>query len=226
MPDRRPTSQLRSRRAPLRPAPALTLAAALALAACAPGPGFDREAGLAPNAHFGDATMTNTLLASGRIGAVESLQSRFAAEVDETVTFPFDSAALGPRARTTLDAQAAWMRAFPELRFSVFGYADEVGPTPYNVALGERRARAVVAYLATRGVSPARLDALVSFGDTRLAVPVPGPERRNRRAITAVSGFDRRHPTVMNGKYAEVVFRGYVASALPAEAVAVETTAE
>jgi hypothetical protein len=28
--------------------------------------------------------------------------------------------------------------------------------------------------------------------------------------VTEVSGFLRRHPTVLNGKYAEVIFREYI----------------
>ena len=42
-----------------------------------------------------------------------------------------------------------------------------------------------------------------------------GRERRNRRTITEVSGFVENHPTVLNGRYAEVIFREYVTSAEP-----------
>ena len=38
-------------------------------------------------------------------------------------------------------------------------------------------------------------------------------ERRNRRTVTEVAGFVRRHPTLLDGKYAEVVYREYVESA-------------
>ena len=40
-----------------------------------------------------------------------------------------------------------------------------------------------------------------------------GPQRANRRAVTDVMGFVQGHPMVLNGKYAEVVFREYVVSA-------------
>ena len=52
--------------------------------------------------------------------------------------------------------------------------------------------------------------ALVSHGETQPLVPSPGPEQANRRAETAVSGFVQNHPTVMNGKYAEIVWRTLV----------------
>ncbi len=199
-------------RAPFAPA---LLATLLALAACervsVPSP--DREAGrLAPD--FSVATRSNMQVMRGGAPLV-SLQARFAAEVPSMVTFPFDSAALEAPARAALDAQADWMRQFPELGFRVYGFADEVGPGPYNEALGRRRAEAVVAHLAVRGVSRGRLEALVSYGERYPIVPNAGRERLNRRVVTQVSGFVARHPSVLNGKYAEVVFREYVASAVP-----------
>ena len=195
---------------PLRPAAAA--AAALLLAACAaPAPGP------APVDRFGAATANNQAVNVARGGPLAAIGARFAAEVPTQVTFDFDSAALTPAARAVLDRQADWMRQFPELGFRVFGYADAPGSDAYNERLGRARAEAAVAYLGQRGVPLARLEALVSFGETRPAVPGAGRERRNRRVVTAVSGFDRRHPIVLNGKYAEVVFREYVASAAPAE---------
>ena len=185
--------------------------ALLALSACAPS--FDRVVGPAEPS-FGLAVRSNEVVSRGGAPLV-SLQTRFAAEVPSMVTFPFDSAALEAPARAALDLQAGWMRQFPELGFRVFGFADEIGPSPYNEALGRRRAEAVVAYLASRGVSPARLEALVSYGERYPLVPNAGRERLNRRVVTQVSGFMARHPTVLNGKYAEIVFREYVLSAVP-----------
>ena len=203
---------------------ALAAAALLALTGCervsvsAP----DVEAAV-PAPTFGLAVRNNEVVSRGGAPLV-SLQGRFAAEVPSMVTFPFDSAALEPAARAALDRQAGWMRQFPELGFRVYGFADVIGPGPYNERLGRARARAVVAYLASRGVSPARLEALVSFGERYPLVPNAGRERLNRRVITQVSGFVARHPTVLNGKYAEIVFREYVASAVPLTVV--ETGAE
>ena len=209
----------------LSPLPA-ALAALGLLAGCAAPPSFDRPAGALLGDGFGEATLNNTLVATGQIPYAVSLQQRFAREVPATVTFPFDSAALTPLARAALDQQAAWMRAFPELRFSVYGHADEIGPHPYNEALGRQRARAVVAYLAARGVPTSRLDALVSFGETRPLIPDAGRERLNRRAVTTVSGFVPDHPLVLNGKYAQVVFREYVRSAVPPAVVVTESPTE
>ena len=129
------------------------------------------------------------------------------------VTFPFNSTALDGNARAVLQQQATWIRQFPEVRFKVYGHTDLVGSTAYNRRLGLRRAEAVVLYLTSQGISRSRLEAVVSFGETQPLVVTQGQERRNRRTVTEVSGFVEDHPTLMNGRYAEVVFREYVASA-------------
>ncbi|KAF0675815.1 OmpA family protein [Profundibacterium mesophilum] len=206
---------IRSR--PLRAA--LAIASAAILGACAPGTGprsFDQVAGGAlDRSGFGNATLINTQVQSGALGQVEGLNNRFSAEVDSVVTFAFDSAVLDASARAVLNRQASWIRQFPEVRFRVFGHTDLVGSDAYNKALGLRRAQAVVAHLATRGISPARLEALVSFGETQPLIVTQGRARANRRTVTEVSGFVGQGDRVLNGKYAEVIFREYVQSAIP-----------
>ena len=73
-----------------------------------------------------------------------------------------------------------------------------------------------MAYLATQGISRKRLEAVVSYGESQPLIVTQGRERRNRRTVTDVSGFVGTHPVVMDGKYAEVVYREYVDSAKPA----------
>lgn len=162
---------------------------------------------------FGGATMDNSLLMRGDVSAEYILGTRFAREVNPTINFAFDSAVLTPQAQAILRQQATWIRQFPELRFRVYGFTDNVGTKEYNYHLGLRRANAVVAYFSQLGISRSRLEAVVSYGKTRPLIPVPGPEIRNRRAVTEVTGFVKAQPAPLNGKYAEVVFREYVESA-------------
>jgi len=203
--------------------------AALTMAGCSSMPpdlvNFDREAGAVVDnsANFGNATMNNTQIMTGEAGYTINLARRFASEVDSTVTFDFNSTALDGEARATLRQQAQWINQFPEIRFKVYGHTDLVGSTAYNRNLGLRRAQAVVLYLTSQGVDRNRLEAVVSFGETQPLVVTEGRERRNRRTVTEVSGFVRNHPTVLNGKYAEVIFREYVVSAEPLPIVT-ETT--
>jgi peptidoglycan-associated lipoprotein len=203
----------------------LLSASLLALGAC--GSDFDRPVGRGvDDGSFGNATMNNTLIQSGEISATQALGERFAAEVNSTVTFAFNSATLTPEAQTVLREQANWIRQFPEIRFRVYGHTDLVGSNAYNQALGLRRARAVVAYLGSQGISTSRLEAVASFGETQPVIATDQPEMRNRRTVTEVRGFVAGHPTLLNGKYAEVIFREYVASAVrPAANITEVTTA-
>ncbi|MGB3406571.1 MAG: OmpA family protein [Jannaschia sp.] len=175
---------------------------------------FNRPAGQeVDEGAFGNPTMQNMLVQNGSIEAASALGSRFAASVPTTINFAFNSAQLDATARAVLDQQADFMRQFPEVRFSVYGHTDLVGSDGYNEDLGRRRARAAVSYLGQKGVSSSRLEALVSFGETRPLVPTQSPERANRRTVTEVAGFVSGNPLVLDGKYAQIVYRRYVAGA-------------
>ncbi len=191
----------------------LAIALSGSLAACSHSPSIDRQLGFeVDEGGFGQVTRTNAGIMSGEISVTQILANRFANEVPSTITFPFNSAELTPEARQILAQQAAWISQFPELRFSVYGHADAVGSNAFNQRLGKRRAQAVVNFFASQGVSRTRLEALVSFGETRPAVPSQGPEEANRRTVTTVSGFHaKRRGALLDSRYAAIVYREYVA---------------
>ena len=174
------------------------------------------EAGSAvTSSDFGNATMNNTLIQTGQRDYAIGLNRRFSAEVPTTINFEFNSALLDEEARNVLRAQADFIRQFPEVSFKVYGHTDLVGSTAYNMSLGKRRADAAVDYLISQGIDRSRLAAAVSYGETQPLIVSEGRERANRRTVTEVSGFVETNALVMNGKYAEIVFREYVASAAP-----------
>ncbi|MEN9411091.1 MAG: hypothetical protein RL216_3065 [Pseudomonadota bacterium] len=193
----------------------LTLAVTLALAGCAD----QTITAKIDEGGFGNATMNNMLVQTGQVDPVQMLGQRFAREIPTTITFAFNSAQLSPEAQATLARQADWIRQFPEVRFRVYGHTDLVGSDAYNKGLGQRRAEAVVAFFAARGISRNRLEALVSFGETQPVIATPGPEQANRRTVTEVSGFVQRHRNVLDGKYAEIIYRDYIDSAKGAPTV-------
>ncbi|MEQ8257471.1 MULTISPECIES: OmpA family protein [Roseovarius] len=198
----------------------LITASVLALAGCSQQgqvyKSYFGEAGsLVDGGNFGNATVHNQLVMRGEKGYVYDLANRFSNEVLSTVNFAFNSAKLDAGARDTLREQARWIRQFPEVRFRVYGHTDLVGSAGYNKSLGQQRANAVVNFLVSQGISRSRLEAVVSFGEAQPLVVTQGRERRNRRTVTEVTGFVASHPIVMDGKYAEVVYREYVASAVP-----------
>ncbi|MGD1881785.1 MAG: OmpA family protein [Paracoccaceae bacterium] len=175
---------------------------------------FYREAGsVTDNGTFGNATLNNTLIQNGEQGYTVTLTERFSSEVMPMVNFAFNSAQLDGQAQAILREQANWIRQFPEVRFRVYGHTDLVGSNAYNRRLGLRRAKTVVNYLVGQGISRKRLEALSSFGETRPLIQTQNRERRNRRTVTEVSGFVQSNSLVLDGKYAQIVYRDYVASA-------------
>ncbi|OBY26210.1 OmpA family protein [Leisingera sp. JC1] len=194
----------------------------LSVAACTDATGFSAQ----QQKHFGDAAATNAAVMKGDRSYAIQLAGRFAKEVPNTINFDFDSARLDQEARAVLDRQAHWIKQFPEVRFRVFGHTDAVGSNAYNKSLGLRRARAAVNYLVSRGISRNRLEAVVSFGETQPLIPTPDRERRNRRTVTEVSGFLKRHPTLLDGKYAKVIYREYIESAIPPTSLTITTIDE
>lgn len=171
-----------------------------------------REAGFAVNeGGYGAAVDHNSAVHAGLKQVVIDLSAKFAREVPNAVTFEFNSARLDGAARTALRRQADWIRQFPEVRFRVYGHTDLVGSEGYNERLGRQRAQAVVNFLASQGVSPARLEAMVSFGETEPVIATEDRERRNRRAVTDVAGFIGPSDQPLDGRYANLVYRTYIA---------------
>lgn len=93
--------------------------------------------------------------------AVQQLSQHFA-----RVHFDFDSSALTEVSRAALDTNAKILQQHPRITIQVQGHADERGTTDYNLALGQRRARAVAEHLAQAGVAPSRIQ-LISLGEER-----------------------------------------------------------
>ncbi len=74
---------------------------------------------------------------------------------DALAHFDFDSAALTTAGRAVLDA---WLAEAPKNKsLRVSGYADRLGPEPYNLKLSLRRAEAVKQYLTGKGINPRRI---------------------------------------------------------------------
>ena len=79
------------------------------------------------------------------------------------VNFDYDSSDLSNIDYQTLQAHAQFLMANANSRVALTGHTDERGTREYNLALGERRAKAVESFLITNGVNPNQLEA-VSYG--------------------------------------------------------------
>ncbi len=197
----------------------MTLCLSVAVAGCTREAGYEIDSGA-----FGNATLNNIQVMNGELSYAQILAQRFAAEVPTQINFAFNSSQLDASAQRILAQQAAWIKQFPEARFRVYGHTDRVGSASYNQSLGQRRANSAVAFLVNQGVSRSRLEAVVSFGKSRPLIDTPNRDRRNRRTVTEVSGFVDNHPNLLDGKYAEVIYRSYVESAIPPSGLASQTS--
>lgn len=101
----------------------------------------------------------------------------------KTVNFAYDNSTLSAAAKKILADNAAWMNANPNVNVQIEGHCDQQGSVEYNLALGERRAKAVKDYLQSIGVNPSQMltisygeERLLSYGDTE------ADHAKNRRA--------------------------------------------
>ena len=84
----------------------------------------------------------------------------------EDVFFAFDEYGLSDEAMGTLSAAARIMREHGDLVYVIEGHCDERGTVEYNLALGEKRAKAVKDYLTSLGVPAANLE-VTSYGESK-----------------------------------------------------------
>lgn len=120
-------------------------------------------------------------------GPAKGSPEEFRIKVGERIYFDTDRYNVDAYDTETLDRQAAWLKAYPNVTVMVAGNCDERGTREYNLALGARRANAVKEYLVSKGVSASRIET-ISFGKER---PIDGRSNEeawqvNRNAHTQI----------------------------------------
>jgi peptidoglycan-associated lipoprotein len=82
------------------------------------------------------------------------------------INFDFDKYDVRPGDAKILDANAAWLKSNQGYLVLIEGHCDERGTNEYNLALGERRAKAAMNYLVSQGVPASRIT-IISYGEER-----------------------------------------------------------
>ncbi|OLD64315.1 MAG: peptidoglycan-associated lipoprotein [Acidobacteria bacterium 13_1_40CM_2_68_5] len=155
---------------------ALSLASAVAACKSAPGPEAPVttppafESGKAPKAEKVEET-TGFKPADTQAEPVNESASSLAKKLNaqgvlKRINFDFDKYDLRSDAIRTLGDNAATIKQYPQFKLRIEGHCDERGTVEYNLALGEKRARAARDYLVSLG-TPARGLSIVSFGKER-----------------------------------------------------------
>lgn len=101
----------------------------------------------------------------------------------ERIHFAFDKYDLDTNSRQILQNNALYMEQNPHTSIILEGHCDERGSDEYNLALGERRARAAAQYLINLGVESSRIRT-ISYGEEKPLNPASNEAawRLNRRA--------------------------------------------
>ena len=107
--------------------------------------------------------------------------------IGETLYFATDSAVLTAEAQEYAQRQACWIAFFPQHNLTIEGHADERGTREYNLALGARRAQAVMDYFVALGIDRNRLKT-ISYGKERPTCSEPNEAcwSQNRRSVTTL----------------------------------------
>jgi len=98
------------------------------------------------------------------------------------VHFDFNKSDIRPQDAAVLDEVADSLKSHPNMSVAANGYCDSIGGVRYNLLLSERRADAVVKYLADHGIADSRLSPH-GFGKTEFVAGNSTEEGRaqNRR---------------------------------------------
>jgi peptidoglycan-associated lipoprotein len=92
-----------------------------------------------------------------------SLDDEIKALQEKNIYFDFDKFDLKPEAQEILNQDGTFLKAHSNVTIQVAGNCDERGTVEYNLALGERRAKAAMDFLVTLGVEKERV-ATISYG--------------------------------------------------------------
>lgn len=111
----------------------------------------------------------------------------FSKNVGDRVHFSTNKSNIDKAGNETLARQAEWLKKWPSTEAILEGHADERGTTEYNMALGQRRAKAAKKVLVAGGISEKRLE-VVSLGKERPEAQGHDEHAwaQNRRAVTVI----------------------------------------
>ncbi|MCV6630751.1 MAG: OmpA family protein, partial [Flavobacteriaceae bacterium] len=84
------------------------------------------------------------------------------------ILFPFDKATITAQAKGELAKVLDFMRTYPDAIIKIKSHTDSRGPASYNQSLSQRRAESTKRYLIQNGLSAARIESAIGFGEADL----------------------------------------------------------
>ena len=99
-------------------------------------------------------------------GGMSSSSGAQQPDLKRSVYFEFDKYDVKAEYRALLESHARWLKANPKAKLTIEGNADERGSREYNVALGQRRAEAVMKQIVLMGAKADQIEA-ISWGEEK-----------------------------------------------------------
>jgi peptidoglycan-associated lipoprotein len=145
--------------------------ATLQATAAAPGPSAGstapsrpQPAASQPTATMGDVNRPTAATTASATAARPAPRDFMANAALKDINFDFDKYDIRPSDTKILDTTAAWLKTNARSLLLIEGHADERGTPEYNLALGERRAKAAMSYLTALGIQANRIS-IISYGE-------------------------------------------------------------
>jgi peptidoglycan-associated lipoprotein len=148
----------------------LAAASVAVLAGCASPVKLEKPAEVVTKDVGTSTTTTSTDQGKSSVPTIDqSTKPAIPVTLDRVIYFDFDSYVVKDEFRPIVDAHANLLKANPSAKEVAEGHTDERGGSEYNLALGQKRAEAVVKQMQVLGVGESQLEA-VSYGKERPAV--------------------------------------------------------
>lgn len=151
-----------------QPAPVATAARATPAAATPAAGGTGAASSGTPQSQVATVDLASRAAPAG--GSTRSptapADAMVAQPTERIVYFDFDSFALRPEFNGMIEGHAKYLSFNRDKRIAIEGHTDERGSREYNLALGQKRAEAVLRSLVLLGAQESQIEA-VSFGEER-----------------------------------------------------------
>jgi peptidoglycan-associated lipoprotein len=142
----------------------LLLCAAGLLAACSSAPKMTAAAAPAQASPAKPMSPSTTAVAVTPLPAY--LDPKNPISTERSVYFDFDDAAVKKDYFPLIERQGKYLASNPRLKVTIEGYADERGSAEYNLALGQKRAEAVLRAMKVYGAGGSQMEA-TSWGSEK-----------------------------------------------------------
>jgi outer membrane protein OmpA-like peptidoglycan-associated protein len=115
--------------------------------------------------------------------------------------FKINSSEISDAYKGDLNSAAEVFVKYPETNITIEGHTDDTGKDEYNMALSEKRAKAVAVYLVSKGVAESRLTTKW-YGETQPKYPNDSEANRqkNRRVELGIVANSEMQQQAKDGK--------------------------